>query len=110
MKFDKDMRAGIAANEIYIPKKYAHLAHEYPNITWAQANEFWKSAVKNIKTVYKVDYLIDIPFGKGYVEAFAEFKRMLEKANRQAEIERKGIEAMRETFQIVMNQLEEMGL
>ena len=102
MKFDKDMRAGIAANETHIPRKYAYLAREYPEVTWKQANIIWRNSVENVKAIYKAKYLIDIPFGQGYVEAFGEFKRMLEKANRQAEIEK--------NFHTVMNQLEEMGL
>ena len=99
MKFDKDMRAGIAANEMYIPRKYIYLAREYPEVAWEQANIIWKNSVENVKAIYKAKYLIDIPFGQGYVEAFAEFKRMLEKANHQAEIEK--------NFRTVMN---EMGL
>ena len=96
------MKASIAANEIHIPRKYAYLAREYPEVTWKQANIIWKNSVENVKAIYKAKCLIDIPFGQGYVEAFGEFKRMLEKANHQAEIEK--------NLHTVMSQLEEMEL
>ena len=85
IRFNKDMRVGIAANEVHIPRRYDYLAHRYPHVTWRQANDFWVYSVATIKTTYKVEYLIDIPFGKGYVEAAEEFERMLKKANHLAE-------------------------
>lgn len=87
-RFNKDMRARIAAKEMHVPGRYEWLAHRYPHVTWRQANIFWSHAVTTIKTIYKVKCLIDIPFGKGYVEAAHEFEEMLKKANHIAELEK----------------------
>lgn len=100
MKFDKDMKAGIVATEMHIPRRYEYLAHKYPEVSWKQANILWTHAVTTIKTIYKVEYLIDLPFGKGYVEAAYEFEEKLKKANHLAELEKK-----RHT---IMDELEKM--
>ena len=87
----KEFKDNYKEYQFKIPSKiYAKLGN-YKFVTFVTAANLYELSVKNVLTIYNVENILDIPFGKGLCEAANYFFNSIDKADKEAarkEIER----------------------
>lgn len=70
------------AHEYDIPRDCYSYIQYCPSISWAKAQELYRTAVDHVKFEKKVKNLVDLPFGQGLVMAKHIFKAKLINLNK----------------------------
>lgn len=76
--------------ECYIPRRlYPFLSHAaYKDITWQTMTLLYRKCVELVRISYNVPILVDIPYGKGFMEVKCLFFKELEKIRFRIEKEK----------------------
>lgn len=73
----EEFREWSKENQYYIPRKLEYIADCYPTLPWKKAKKMYEIAVKATLSIFSVDNIIEIPFGKGYSYARELWEEMI---------------------------------
>lgn len=82
-------REHMRINQYHIPKRLNYLARYYPEIPWFSAQRLYTAIVEKYLTIFQVEIITDIPFGRGFVLVRNEFEESLKKIEKER---KKGME------------------
>ena len=75
---NKEYRELMLINQFRLPRSLEYIAERFGNeLTYNQIIDLYKLAVKEVLIFYKIDCIIDLPWGEGYVVAKNLWKEKL---------------------------------
>ena len=81
---NKDIKIFYRDYQFKIPSRLYNKLRDYKYVSFSTAADLYELSVKNVLTIYNVENILDIPFGKGLNEAANYFFSSIEKADKEA--------------------------
>ena len=82
LRNDERCRAIVKERQFDIPKRLHYRLRSFSNVPWVVATDLYANAVKMVLLMYNAEILIDIPFGRGYLQSAELFFEAIEIANK----------------------------
>ena len=81
---DEEYRNYMLIHQFDIPRRIQHIARRYGDIlTYNQIAKLYETSVSDILNIYNVECIIDLPFGKGLIEAAYRWEEKLGEAKKK---------------------------
>ena len=75
------MRARQKMRQWELPSKNYYIAYSFGNkLTFNQIIDLWRTAVTEVLIIENINYLYELPYGKGYVMATEKWENLLKEA------------------------------
>ena len=82
MEENKRMEQLMKERQNIIPKKLYPKLYQYKYVPWVVVTELYELSVRKVCLMHGTNFLLNIPFGTGYIEVAEDFLLAVERADK----------------------------